>query len=236
MLVDTRRYRYFNRASSLLVGAIAADQTSITVADATQFPIPGPDEIVVLVCYTPSEAKYEVMYCTAVAGNVLTVERGKEDTAGLYWPDATPIYNWVTAGFWLKLITQPDALWFTSRPYPYEDIEEFNASGGPPQQFTYWELVLEEFGATGGMVSGTLRSQLQTYSNYPPEAFDISGYDLLSGTLLTLLKSADAGTEAFDVGPFDLLSGNLRDALITYSNYPTESLDVNGDFISGSLS
>lgn len=236
MFPDSRRYLYRNRAESTLDGAITDAQTTITVADATQFPAPGIDQIVPLVMYDPPQGKYEVVYCTGVVGNVLTVERAKEDTVAYSWPDDAPIYNWVTAGLFLKLTVAPDAVYYTSRPYPYEDEASMDFSASitlaryqPTFVFTY-----EPIDMSPGIASAELRPVLRSYSQPWEDAIDISAGVTSSTLRAALVTYSHPWQDAMDMSA-GVVSATSKTALIGYSNYSYEALDMSGGLVSGSL-
>ena len=70
--------KYSNNASTSLPGGINDSVTSITVADASSFPTLGVGDY----CYLTfvSATELEVVKCTAIVGNVLTVIRAQEST------------------------------------------------------------------------------------------------------------------------------------------------------------
>lgn len=91
--------RVSNNATSRLVTAISAGDTTISIMAGTggRFPELGTGDWFPLTAFNAS-GQVEIMRCTARAGDSLTVERGKENTAAMAWPADTPIEIRVTAG------------------------------------------------------------------------------------------------------------------------------------------
>lgn len=72
---------FANNASTSLLSAVSASDSTITVAggDGTLFPEPTSPDFFLVTCIT-SAGDVEVMRCTARSGDVMTVERGREGT------------------------------------------------------------------------------------------------------------------------------------------------------------
>lgn len=98
--------------------------------------------------------------------------------------------------------------YYTSNTYPVLFSDDITSNvffvGG-----TFFELQTENVSSNVVVVSGEVRNQLQTYTNYPVENVTTSNVEIVSGNVQTLL--------------------------ITYSNYPTENVTSNVFIVSGSV-
>ena len=85
--------KFANNAQTLLNGSISDSATTITVDDATVFnsEIGGGD-------YSYISIDSEIMTCTGIAGNVLTVTRGVDNTTAAAHTDNSRVQQNVTAG------------------------------------------------------------------------------------------------------------------------------------------
>jgi hypothetical protein len=85
-----------NNVSTTLNGAITAGQTSITVTDGSEMPLPTGGDYFTLTLDDQAGVE-EILHCTARSGNVLTVSRANEGTSDLNWPDLSLIELRLTA-------------------------------------------------------------------------------------------------------------------------------------------
>ena len=88
--------QFANNAASTLNGGIGSGDTTVTVNDGSVFPQQGNFR---LICES------ELMLCTAVSGNDLTVTRGVETTTAAAHSDTTAITHIITAASVNSLIT-----------------------------------------------------------------------------------------------------------------------------------
>ena len=90
---------YKNNAFSVLASAATSGGTTLTLATGTGSRFPAADFLVTLIGYDGSgnENAWEIVRCTARAGDILTVVRAQEGTTAIAWPDAARIENRVTA-------------------------------------------------------------------------------------------------------------------------------------------
>lgn len=93
--------QFANFAQSSLAAPITANQTTISVASASTFPLVGNFHIVVqsfdVTTQVPTSAP-EIMIVTAVAGKTFTVTRGAENTPAIAFASGAQVTNVVTAG------------------------------------------------------------------------------------------------------------------------------------------
>lgn len=89
---------FANNANTVLEGAITADQTSITVFDASKFPVIGDNEFFrVTLTNEGYETQWEIVQVTSVTGNVLECIRGMEGTVPMAWGNRSKAELRVTA-------------------------------------------------------------------------------------------------------------------------------------------
>ena len=131
MPVQLRDFLFTNLARSTLVNDISASDTELTVVveDGSDFPSADAsffiDDIFSIVLHG-GNSTFEVCYCTAIAGNVLTVERGVEGTTPLAFSAGTFVVHTVTKGFLEQIICKRT----TAAPSaPVVTIEELYGDG-----------------------------------------------------------------------------------------------------------
>lgn len=99
MSFDQRQHMFTNNASGRLLNEINPLQTTITLGagEGDRFPSPGLNQIfkVTVMDYTTGDR--EIMHCTARSGDVLTVERGREDTVAHAFVAQTLVQLRITA-------------------------------------------------------------------------------------------------------------------------------------------
>lgn len=90
-----------NNATTTISGAITASDTNITIVANANFVNPGSDYYLATLWSVDSttglENAWEIVKVTAKTGDVLTVQRGQENTTARAWDDATPIQMRITA-------------------------------------------------------------------------------------------------------------------------------------------
>lgn len=99
---------FTNFAKSVLAGGIAAGDTTLSVAVGTGaiFPVPAAGEqfpIILANAATPNAPPFEIVYCTARTGDVMTIVRGQEGTAAANWPVGSVVSNRLTAAAYNQL-------------------------------------------------------------------------------------------------------------------------------------
>ncbi len=100
------RLKLANNAGSVLNGAIeTTEDTDITVLDASSFP-EAPFRATI---YVNGPETGEIVNVTAVAGNVLSIERAQEDTAASTWIDGAKVAVLWTAGAYDELLCNEHA-------------------------------------------------------------------------------------------------------------------------------
>lgn len=94
-------YLFANNANSELSAPISSSDTTITVTAGTgaRFPAPAVDQAFTVTLNDAATGNvYEIMLCTGVTGDVLTVERGQEGTSAVAWAAGDFVANFLTAG------------------------------------------------------------------------------------------------------------------------------------------
>ena len=92
---------FANNAQTTLAASATSTQLTLQVSagSGVLFPSPGANEYFTITLNDASTGLlYEVCYCTAVVGDVLTVLRGQEGTIGLSWATGDICFNGITAG------------------------------------------------------------------------------------------------------------------------------------------
>lgn len=77
--------KFSNNARSGLAANVLATDTSITVVDASVFPLLVPGDVLYLTIANTTNTVNEIIKCTAITGNTLTVSRGEEGTTPTDW-------------------------------------------------------------------------------------------------------------------------------------------------------
>jgi|SRR3989304_8772775 len=105
-----------NNAKSVInqAGGINSSITSVTVDDASDFPVSGDFLVTIWDRETypdPSDdPSSEIVKVTSVIGNIFTIVRGQEDTIGAVHADNSSVQMLITAGTFEELETQINAL------------------------------------------------------------------------------------------------------------------------------
>ena len=89
-------YKFINNFETTLTGAITAAATSMTVASATGLSLTS-GEVYRLTIQNAYATLYELVDVTAISGNTLTIERGKESTTAQTWAAGSVVLCGVTA-------------------------------------------------------------------------------------------------------------------------------------------
>ena len=89
-------YKFINNYETKLTAQAAAADTSITVANATGLSLAA-GEVYRLTIQNADASLYELVDVTAISGNTLTIERGKESTTAQAWAVGSVVLCGVTA-------------------------------------------------------------------------------------------------------------------------------------------
>jgi len=106
-------YVFSNNASSKLAAPISSSDTSLTLTAGTggRFPaIVGDEAFTVTMVDAATGTLTEIMLCTAISGDTLTVERAQEGTTALTWAAGDFASNFITAGTAARFLQAPGAL------------------------------------------------------------------------------------------------------------------------------
>jgi len=109
----TTLYVFANNANSKLASPISSTDTSITVTAGTgsRFPsITGSEVFTVTLVDAITGTLTEIMLCTAISGDTMTVERAQEGTTALTWAAGDFVANFITAGTAALFLQSPGAL------------------------------------------------------------------------------------------------------------------------------
>jgi len=127
----------------------------------------------------------------------------------------------------------------TSTIYPTEIYEDMT-SGGPLEGVSarIFTSTLEEMACSGTVTSASLVVVLQTYSDWPVEEMESNG-ELLS-VVVNIVATYRTYTMEIDNVATDgqMLYVDLQgsDDYLSYTNWPVENINCNGQFLSGALS
>ena len=89
-------YKFINNFETTLTGAITASATSMAVANAAGLSLTS-GEVYRLTIKNADATLYELVDVTAISGNTLTIERGKEGTTAQEWAAGSVVLCGVTA-------------------------------------------------------------------------------------------------------------------------------------------
>ena len=89
-------YKFINNFETTLTSAITASATSMTVVNATGLSLTS-GEVYRLTIQNADATLYELVDVTAISGNTLTIERGKESTTAQTWAAGSVVLCGVTA-------------------------------------------------------------------------------------------------------------------------------------------
>lgn len=174
-------FQYADNARSTLGAALSVGGTTITLASGggALFPLPGPGQQFALTLNDlATQALFEIVYCTARAGDVLTVIRAQEGTAALAWGIGDYCWNGPTAGQMNNLVqlphmtdasiapvfgnTQVQGTLGVTGPATFSSTGSFSggvsASGAIVSNAAGANLVLQGSGGTSGTPNKTIRS------------------------------------------------------------------------------
>ena len=89
-------YKFINNFETTLTGAITAAATSMTVANAAGLSLAN-GEVYRLTIQNADASLFELVDVTAISGNTLTIERGKESTTAQAWASGSIVLCGITA-------------------------------------------------------------------------------------------------------------------------------------------
>lgn len=116
--------------------------------------------------------------------------------------------------------------YYTSWPYPIFHEETLNANSAEPRAGQLWVPPIEYLDADHAVpMSGTLGTVLHPYSQ-PAEELDQDHAVPVSGTLVDALEVYTPPPTEINADSAEPVSGTLVVQLITYSNWPADTLDA----------
>ena len=219
MSVEERKFVWANFARSTLAEGVSADATELRIRalDASLFPSPGHDEVFSVVLWSEDLESFEVVYCTGRAGDLLTVERGKEGTTPRAFAAGALVVHQVTAGFFAAVQDRRYVVILSSRPYPLEVLDALDVGGVPLPGGRYDPTMVEALYVAGQPITGgELRAPLVEYQWQPAEALQVGGQPITGGELRALLVEYAWSMEELHVAGEPITGGELRVALQTY--------------------
>lgn len=89
-------FKFINNWSTTLSAELTASATSMTVVSATGLSLTS-GEVYRLTIQNADASLYELVDVTAISGNTLTIERGKEGTTALEWASGSTVLCGITA-------------------------------------------------------------------------------------------------------------------------------------------
>lgn len=107
--------KFSNNARTILAASVASTDTTITVGDASVFPTLAEGDVLYLTIANVTNTVNEIVKCTAINGNTLTISRGEEGTIPQNWTDADNVSSRLTTEL-LETIT--------SRSYQGIDVDD----------------------------------------------------------------------------------------------------------------
>jgi hypothetical protein len=207
-------FLYSDNARSTLGASLSVGGTTITLASGggALFPNPAPGQQFALTLNDlATQTVFETVWCTARAGDVLTVLRAQEGTAALAWSTGDYVWNGPTAGQMQNMVQTPHMTDASISPV-----------FGPTQ-------VQGTFSATGAATFSTTGQFGSTVSAVDPSTGTLSGVTIAStgsgtqGARLALQGSpGSTGTPnkwlRAQGGIFDILNSNYSAQILTLSD------------------
>jgi hypothetical protein len=172
MAIEGRKFTFGNSASSRLLNNITADQTTIRLVEngGTKFPDFDPiyEDIIPCVIWNLELTESEIVYVTDITGDVMTIERGAEDSTASSWPAGSIIVNTMTAGF----VNQQAATVFINQATvseldPYDDIviTWTEVDPGEGNSVVAYNIYREDNGAGGFVLIASVGPTTFTYTD-----------------------------------------------------------------------
>jgi hypothetical protein len=108
--------KFSNNARTLIASSVASTDTTITVEDASVFPTLAEGDVLYLTIANVANNVTEIVKCTSITDNTLTVTRGVEDTTPRNWTTddnvssrlTTELLETITSREYLGLETNDD--------------------------------------------------------------------------------------------------------------------------------
>ena len=122
-------YKFINNYETKLTAQATAAATSITVANTAGLSLAA-GEVYRLTIQNDDASLYEIVDVTAISGNTLTIERGKESTTAQAWATGSIVLCGVTAQQLAKLNKTYNELWYAATS------DEINIANGSKQKRT----------------------------------------------------------------------------------------------------
>ena len=144
-------YKFINNFETSLTGEITAVATSMTVASAAGLSLTS-GEVYRLTIQNADASLYELVDVTAISGNTLTIERGKEATTVQAWATGSVVLCGVTA----------------------EQLDKLNSSGGGSSNETWYTATSNTLNIANGS------KQKRTLSANVPLTFILSDGEMLN--------------------------------------------------------
>ncbi|MDY7565778.1 hypothetical protein QN400_10455 [Pseudomonas sp. RTC3] len=132
-------------------------------------------------------------------------------------------------------VERAEGMPLTSRIYPIEDIQAVQENGTVGLRGAPFINRVEGVDSGESLVTGSMRSMLQTYRNYAPEGTQLIAETLIRAELRSILKAyPNYAPEAVNDSGV-LVSGTLTRTLIRYANYAPEAIVTGESIQRGSL-
>ena len=103
----TTQFLFANNATSILAAPVTIGATTLQLEAGTGslFPNPGASQVTAITLVDAATGLInEIVYCTAITGDVMTVTRAQENTTAKNWKVGDYVGNYLTAGtaanFW----------------------------------------------------------------------------------------------------------------------------------------
>ena len=144
-------YKFINNYETKLTAQATAAATSITVANASGLSL-AVGEVYRLTIQNTDASLYELVDVTAISGNTLTIERGKEATTAQAWATGSVVLCGVTA----------------------EQLDKLNSSGGGSSNETWYTATSDAINIANGS------KQKRTLSANVPLTFILSDGEMLN--------------------------------------------------------
>ena len=227
---------YSNNFSTTLDGSITDSATSIDVTSATGLPSVGSGDTCLLTI--DDGTNIEIVECTAVSSNTLTVVRGQESTSGTAFDDGVTIELRATAGSFIDRegeVEFSDAVTFsgtidaggaTSLEIPNSATPTVNADGEIALDTTVSDFshgILKYYGGEEMAVVAVPIAELTS-----PSDGHVIAYNATNDEFELVAQSGGSTAPAFAAVPSGAQS--IANATDTKVSFQTEVFDTNSDF------
>lgn len=194
-MADLRAFQWSNFARSTLQTNVTAEATSLQIDsnDASNFPLPGADEIFSVILSDAADSTiFEVVYCTSRSGGTLTVERGKESTTARAWAAGSTVIHTLTVGFLEQLTfpaSSPSAV--TLSAVEGDGVVELSWTASTPSSGDEIESYKVFKSVDGGSYT-----QIATVDADDPREYDDTAYDIASSNQYYVVATAILGGDS----------------------------------------